>query len=205
MSNKRHKSGRRSPADPLTGMEQVDDGLPKSSEERAILRQRAEQLAQRPPDEDEEVGIQFIHFRLGRSEEYGIPYRYAEEILPAQTITRVPCVAPIFSGVTNRRGEMLAVISLKRMFGLDAGDQSAGRDPGIIVVRGAGLTVGLLVDDVLGNEEYLSSKLAAAPPSERFGSLDWVEGICAGRITILNLERMLADPGLHAGSPGAGS
>lgn len=199
MSDKRRKSGRQPPAGPLSGMEQVDDGLPKSSEERAILRQRAEQLAERPPDDDDEAGIQFIHFRLGRSEEYGIPYRYAEEILPMQTITRVPCVPPIFSGVTNRRGEMLAVISLKRMFGLDAGEQSAGRDPGIVVVHGAGLIVGLLVDNVLGNEEYRASKLTAAPPSERFGNLDWVEGICAGRITILNLDKMLADPGLHAG------
>lgn len=205
MSDKRRKSGGHAPHGPLAGMEQVDDGMPKSAEERAILHARALQLAERPSEDSEEAGIQFIHFRLGRAEEYGIPYRYAEEILSIQNITRVPCVPPIYAGVTNRRGEMLPVISLKRMFGLDAGDQAVGRDPGILVVRGAGLTVGLLVDDVLGNEEYRPSRLAAALPSERFGNLEWVEGICEGRITILNLDKMLADPGLHTGGPGAGS
>ena len=173
------------------------DTLPGSAAELEILRARAEQLASKPADEIEENGVQFIHFRLGRGEEYGVPYHYADEILGMQSITRTPCVPEIFSGVTNRRGELLAVVDLKRLFGIPAAEDHAGGDAAILVVRGNGLTLGLLVDDILGNEEYLPSRLAAALPSENFGDLECIEGIHNGRITILNLDRLLADPAIN--------
>ena len=55
------------------------------------LKQRAELFARNlDAEENDEQRLPYIRFRLGEAEEYGILYRYAEEILPLNAVTHVP-------------------------------------------------------------------------------------------------------------------
>ena len=159
---------------------------------RALLRKRAEELARRPEEEDLAVREPFVHFRLGRSEEYGVPHGVVEEVVSVTTIARVPCAQPAIAGVINRRGQMLPVVDLRQFFGL-AAEPRPSDATSIVVISAAGMTVGVCVDELLGISEYRVDALSNVLPSQ--GSLDrsHVLGLFGGRVTILNIEKILAD------------
>ena len=52
-------------------------------------------------------------------EQYGIDIKYIDNIVRMQNITRVPKAQPYFKGVTNLRGEIIPVMSLRRKFKLE--------------------------------------------------------------------------------------
>ena len=162
---------------------------------RALLKKRAEELARRPEEEDLAVREPFIHFRLGRSEEYGVPHGVVDEVISVTTIARVPCAPPAIAGVINRRGQMLPVVDLRQFFGLAIGpaEPRPGSAVAIIVISAAGMTVGVCVDELLGISEYRVDALSTGLPSQ--GSLDrsHMLGLFGGRVTILNIEKILAD------------
>lgn len=167
---------------------------------RALLKKRAEELARHPEEEDLAVREPFIHFRLGRSEEYGVPHGVVDEVISVATIARVPCAPPAIAGVINRRGQMLPVVDLRQFFGLTFGPTfglAAEPRPSsavdVIVISAASMTVGVCVDELLGIAEYRVDALSTVLPSQ--GSLDrsHVLGLFGGRVTILNIEKILAD------------
>ena len=159
---------------------------------RALLRKRAEELARRPEEEDLATQEPFIHFRLGRSEEYGVRHGVVDEVIAVATVARVPCAPPAIAGVINRRGQMLPVVDLRQFFGLAAEPQPS-EAVNIVVVSAAGMTVGVRVDELLGISEYRADALSTVLPSQ--GSLDrsHVLGLLGGRVTILNIDKILVD------------
>ena len=173
-----------------------DDPMPQTHEEKAVLDTRAHLFARElDAHEHDEQTQPYIRFRLGEAEEYGIDYQHAEEILPFNAVTRVPCTPPHIYGVTNRRGQVLTVLDLKHFFKARSEHHYNDRSA-ILVVQSANLLVGLLVDEMLGSDEYLRSKLTVALPSTGVSNLDYVAGIYNGRVTMLDLDSLLADPAL---------
>ena len=173
-----------------------EDSMPKSIEDLVELKQRAELFARNlDAEENDEQRLPYIRFRLGEAEEYGILYRYAEEILPLNAVTHVPCTPPHIYGVTNRRGQMLTVLDLKHFFKARSENQYDEK-AAILVVQASNLLVGLLVDEMLGSDEYQPSRLTVALPSKGVSNLDYVAGIVNGRITMLDLDVLLGDAAL---------
>lgn len=170
--------------------------MPTGATAARVMDQRARHLSQ--PEERPTAELDrdlYIRFRLGPAEEYGIPYRWLEEILHLAPLARVPGVPAFIAGVMNRRGEMLTVLDLRRLFGIPASVEEA--EPTVIVASAGGLTVGLLVDHLFGNAPYDPDRLNAALPSAGISNPAFVEGIDGGRVTILNLQALLADPVLR--------
>jgi purine-binding chemotaxis protein CheW len=159
----------------------------------ALLKKRAEELAK--PAEDPRPAAQepFLHFRLGRSEEYGVPGTAVEEAVTVTSIARVPCAPPSVVGVINRRGQMLPVLDLCQFFGLEAEPREDGQPMDIVVVGAAGFTVGVRVDELLGMAAYVPDELSSGLPSQGWLERSHVLGLLDGRITLLNIERVLAD------------
>src|SRR5262249_7754878 len=81
---------------------------------------------------------------LGR-ERYGLPVEHIREIRPLGTLARVPGVADRWLGLTNARGQLVAVLDLARHLGLDGG---AGDDPHLVLVEAHGFVGGLAVQGV---------------------------------------------------------
>jgi purine-binding chemotaxis protein CheW len=167
--------------------------MPNSEKDKAVLKQRAAMLA---GDVDEEQLAKhretYLRLRLGKSEEYGIPYKYLEEILYVSGISGVPCTPPHIAGVVNRRGEMLTVLDLQPFFNIQRDD--IAETSRIIVVSCHGMQAGILVDEVISDDHYDPEQLAPPIVSSGVTNLDYVSGIYKGKVTMLNLDALLSDP-----------
>jgi purine-binding chemotaxis protein CheW len=170
--------------------------MPRSTVEQQELQERANILA-RPDDnasqEDKEREL-FIRFRLGSSEQYGIPYRYAKTVMPLQGIAIVPCTPTFIAGVVNHDGKLLTVIDPKYFF--HAHGIAAGAEAWIIVVHWGAITVGILADTIEGDDYYVPAGLATPLASDGVENMNYVQGIHDGRVAILNMEALLEDPAL---------
>ncbi len=169
--------------------------MPQSPEDKRILRERADSLAQKETSAiDKSTWEPFICFRLGTSELYGIAHRYAEAVIRFTRITRVPSTPAAIAGVINRHSELLTVLDMKQLFNVEGNVPS--QEARVIIASFAGTTVGILVDAVLGEDYYQASNLGTALPSDGISNLAYVEGIHKGRITLINMQRLLEDPAL---------
>lgn len=168
--------------------------MPQDEETRKLLEERALAIARPAVQRQHESRNQYLRFRLGAVELYGIPYQYLEELSYVGNLARVPCTPAFVSGVVNHRGELLTILDLKQFFRMQAIDM--GDDARIIVVKHADVRVGLLVDAVDGNEEYQDSELFPPLSSEGVSNMEYVLGIHAGNVTLLNLKALLSDPAL---------
>lgn len=170
--------------------------MPQDSATRKVLEERALALAKPAGQQQQhELRDQYLRFRLGAVERYGIPYHYLEELLYVGNLARVPCTPAFVAGVVNYRGELLTILDPKQFFRMPA--LAFGDEARIIVVKHAGMRAGLLVDAVDGNEEYQDSELSPPLSSEGVSNMEYVLGIHDGCVTLLNLKALLDDPALR--------
>src|SRR5437016_5773323 len=108
--------------DRLNRAAQASDESHRLSPERvrAILEERARAAARVPaqaPDAD--AVIEVVHLDLGE-ERYAIETRCVREILRLKEYTPVPDTPDFLVGVTNLRGQIVAVMDLRQFFGIAA-------------------------------------------------------------------------------------
>ncbi|MDP2809059.1 MAG: chemotaxis protein CheW [Rhodocyclaceae bacterium] len=166
--------------------------LPSSPRDREVLRRRAVRLAGvADPARAAPVGELFLIVRLGAAELYGIPYAHMDEIVRPRGLTPVPCTPDFVAGVLSRRGHLITVLSLCRLLPME-GREEAGDDARIAIIRTEGMTVGLLVDAVEGNDRWTPGALSPALPSPGVRDPSWIAGIHDGRVAMLDIESLLA-------------
>lgn len=171
--------------------------MPQDMNMLKVLQARALAIAKPAGQQQHDLRDQYLRFRLGVVERYGIPYQYLEELIYADNLARVPCTPAFVSGVVNHRGELLTILNLKQFFRMPA--VALGDEARIIVVKHHGMRAGLLVDAVDGNEEYENSELSPPLSSEGVSNMEYVLGIHAGNVTLLNIKAILEDPTLRVG------
>lgn len=159
--------------------------MPSSEAEVALLESRAKTLAAQELDEKKMGGETFLRFYLGSKEQYGIPYECLDEILPCKIISKVPCAPDYIAGIIDRRGELLTVMDPKQFFHLDTSD--ASKDINVVVVKQNKKTLGLLVNEIAGQEEYHLDQLTSPLEMAKASSMEYVKGIWQGKIAILNI------------------
>lgn len=169
--------------------------MPQDETTCKVLQARAQVIARPVNQQQHNLRDQYLRFRLGAVELYGIPYLYLEELLYVGNLARVPCTPAFVAGVVNHRGELLTILDIKQFFRMPATVLTdAAR---IIVVRHAGIHAGLLVDAVDGNEEYQNSELSPPLSSEGVSNMEYVLGIHTGNVALLNLKALLEDQALR--------
>jgi len=157
-----------------------------------ILRSRARVLA-RPPQLAETAGssLEVLEFRLAR-ESYAVETRHVQEVYPLKNLTQLPCTPPFVLGVVNVRGRITPVIDIKKFFDLpDKGLTDLHR---IILIRGGGLELGLLADVIVSVRRVALDSLQACLPSLTGIRAEYLKGVTAERLVVLDLDRLLADP-----------
>jgi purine-binding chemotaxis protein CheW len=169
--------------------------MPQDEATRKVLAERAKLIAEPISYQHHELRNQYLRFRLGAVERYGIPYQYLEELLYVNNLARVPCTPAFIAGVVNHRGELLTILDIKRFFRMPTVESSD--EARIIVVKHAGMRAGLLVDAVDGNEEYQDSELSPPLRSEGVSNMEYVLGIHASNVTLLNMKALFDDPALR--------
>ncbi|MBF0428354.1 MAG: chemotaxis protein CheW [Magnetococcales bacterium] len=162
--------------------------LPDSPEERAILHQRAQLLARTNQDATPNIQTEpLLHVLLGTEAHYGIPYRFIEEIILPGFITPVPNTPALIAGLINLHGQLLAIIDVNYLFFKQK--LILSNETRIVVVHGAGMSAGILVESVEGKELYQPDQLTISI----YSGSPHIHGIHQGRIAVLNVDILLTD------------
>lgn len=162
---------------------------------QAILDERA-RAAARVPDEGlaPSATVELVRFVLG-AERYAIETNCVREVLRLKDLTRVPGTPDFVVGVTNLRGQIVAVFDLRRFFSIPApASTEAAR---IIVMGQERIEFGILADAV---EEVALLRLSTMqePPASVAGiAKEYVRGVTAEPLIVLDGKVLLHDPRLY--------
>ena len=157
-----------------------------------ILRARARALARPPePAPAAETLLEVLEFRLAQ-ERYAVETRHVREVHPLKDLAPLPCTPPFVLGIVNVRGHILPVLALKKFF--DLPEQGLTDLHRIIHVRGHDLELGLLADVIVGVRSIPVESLQSSLPTLTGIRSDYLKGVTAERLVVLDLARILADP-----------
>ena len=157
-----------------------------------ILRARAQALA-RPPQlaKAADASLEVLEFRLAR-ESYALETRHVQEVYPLRNLTPLPCTPPFMLGIVNVRGRITPVIDIKKFFDLpDKGLTDLHR---VVLVRSGDFELGLLADVIAGVRNIPLDSLQPSLATLTGIRAEYLKGVTAQRLVVLDLERMLADP-----------
>ena len=159
---------------------------------KQILRARAQALARRPERAPVAgASLELLEFRLAR-ERYALENRWVQEVCPLKELTPLPCTPPFVLGIVNVRGRILPVFDLKKFF--DLPEQGLTDLHRLIRVRGDDLELGLLADVIVGVRSLPVDSLQVSLPTLTGIRSDYLKGVTAERLVVLDLARILADP-----------
>jgi purine-binding chemotaxis protein CheW len=133
---------------------------------------------------------QFVTFQVDGAL-YGLPMAEVREIIRMPPLVEVPHSPPALQGIANLRGGILPVTSLRRSFG--AGDRTADEATRVVVVQGAGVVSGFIVDRMARVMSAEPNEIEAAPELEdgqRSGLLRGVVKREDGMVLLLDAGRL---------------
>jgi len=148
-------------------------------------------------DAEEWVGI---GFRIGDEQFIVARDEIREVLMVPALIARVPGAKSWVRGLANVRGQLLPIIDLRSFLGVS---RSTGhRDARVLVMNGADLTAGLVVDEVFGFRRFLDSERTDTVPQTLLQCDRYLEGTYERGLEnwlIFSIERLLAsEEFLHA-------
>lgn len=157
-----------------------------------ILHARAQALA-RPLEEAPvaEAWTEILEFRLAQ-ERYAVETQRVREVYPLKDLTPLPCTPAFVLGIVNVRGQILPVLDIKQFFELpQKGLSDLHR---IIIVGSHGFELGLLADEIVGVRSIPVHSLQPSLPTLTGIRGDYLKGVTAEGLVVLDLARILADP-----------
>ena len=164
---------------------------PSAEERKRILKARARELARDSEKEKTvEESLEVVEFLLAY-EKYGIESAYVREIHPLRELTPVPCTPPFVLGIINVRGQIISVIDIKRFFDLpERGLTDLNK---VIILRNKEMEFGTLADVILGVVRVPRRNLQPTLPTLTGIREEYLKGIAADRLAILDAEKLLSD------------
>lgn len=162
-----------------------------STDPGTILRARARVLARSPDIVPERASfIEVLDFRLA-DERYAVETRHVREVYPLKDLTPLPGTPGFFRGLVNVRGHIVPVVDLKKFFDLpDLGLTDLHR---VVLVEGGDITLGLLADAVVGVRAIPVDSLQPTLPTLNGIRSDYLKGVTAERVVVLDVTRILTD------------
>lgn len=166
---------------------------------KSLLDRRARALAVPPPAAAPAASLEALVFSLA-GERYAIELRFVREVTRLVELAPVPGLPPFYSGVTNVRGEIVALVDLRGFLGVAAkGLTDASR--AIVLGRRRG-EFAILADELSGIVSLAESALLEPPPSLQGVGRERIRGVTADAVLVLDGRALLEDPRLiltHAG------
>lgn len=184
-------------------LEALSDALVQRSEasteaSREMLEERARRYATAPERTllaSEQ--IELLTFELD-GERYAIESRFVREVLKAPDISPVPGAPALLVGVTNLRGEILAVMDLGKDLGCP---ESETRTQWVIVLGLDAPELGIASDAVLEVTTLRTDRVLTPTRASLDSQRSWIRGITSDALTILEGQAVLDDPLLHIDQP----
>ncbi len=166
------------------------DTVASAQESHTILRARAHVPAGTAACDRRAEFLEIIEFRLV-SETYGFESAFVREAYPLKDFTPLPGVPPFVLGIANVRGQILSIIDLKKFF--DLPEEGLGQLNKLIILRDEQMEFGILADEILGARSIALDAIQAAPPTISGIGAEYLRGVTAERVIILDGEKILND------------
>jgi len=171
----------------------VEQRLAVTAEEKSkILKARAKALAREPQQHAESAQYLEIVECLLAYESYAIESAFVREVYPLRELTPLPGTPAFVLGIVNVRGQILSVVDLKKFFDLPAKGLTDLNK--IVILSNGHMEFGLLVDAVIGVQRIALSEIQPPLPTLSGIHADYLKGVTAQRLVILDVARILADP-----------
>lgn len=170
----------------------LDHDVAATSElSRDILRARAKALAQ-PLPSAAQAGehVEILEFGLAQ-ESYALEMAYVHEVHALKELTPLPCTPAFVRGIVNVRGRILSVIDIKRFFEIP--EQGLTDLNQVIVLSDRTMKFGILADRIIGVRWLSLADIQGPLPTLTGIRADYLKGITAGRLVVLDAKKLLAD------------
>ena len=152
---------------------------------------------------------QLVTFLLDK-EEYGLRIMEVQEINRLEAMTEVPRAPSFIDGVTNLRGNIVPVLNIRTLFGMEARD--ADDKSRIIIVDLSGNKTGILVDQVKEVMRLSKSNIDKTPAIVSGAGNQFMDGICKlnggeRMVTLIDVSQLLSSEeesmfaSMNAGTP----
>lgn len=166
--------------------------MPSDQHMCEILRERATHIAKEDIKEKElKNSVNYIKFKLNEHEYYGIPYQNIQEVIHKMKITQLPNMPDYIAGVINHRGALLTILDLKKLMRLNTTEHQDSYD--IIIVKENDTSIGILVDNIEGSNEYDSQMIKEDTAYTGIINPQYILGLHQGYTTILNIKNIVSD------------
>ncbi len=151
-------------------------------------------------------------------QDFGVPIGAVKETIPERPLTRLFLVPPFVAGLINLRGEVVAVLDLATLLGLDDAVDGGRRAPKNIVILRASLlggvrdprhaanrpAAGFWVDRLDGVRDVVDGEVRPPPATLAAEPAGYLDGVAAAPrddgpprpLLVLAPERVLASPHL---------
>ncbi len=107
---------------------------------------------------------QFVSFVV-EGQRFALPLESVERVVRMVRVTPVPATPSYVEGMIDLQGQVLPVVNMRKRFGLTA--RAPGLDDRLVVARGSGRSLALMVDDVADLVEVPSKEIEPPPPAPR--------------------------------------
>ncbi len=174
-----------------TASEQADEEPRRVAQ---ILRQRARTAAQVPVKASDVPTLSVLTFGLA-GETYALETKHVRQVFRLHRLTPLPGTPPHVAGVTNLRGNVLAVLDLRSFFDIPTRGL-AEFDRVVVLGDPAHGGFGLLTDSIDGVRALPVGELAANLPTLGGVRARYLIGVTASAVVVLDGAKLLADPGL---------
>jgi purine-binding chemotaxis protein CheW len=158
-----------------------------------ILRERARILAQPTEQDETEETIEVVTMLLAY-ENYAIETAYVREVYPLKELTPLPCTPPFVAGIVNVRGQVMSVIDLKKLFELPT--QGITDLNKVVILSDGDMEFGILADAILGVQDISLEGFQTKLPTLTGIREDYLKGITAERLVVLDAAKMLHHDGI---------
>lgn len=164
---------------------------PAPEEVRRILQERARRLAAVPEQGKAAIEqLEIVEFVLAY-ERYAVESRYVTEVYPLESLTPLPCTPAFVRGIVNVRGEILAVVDLKKFFDLpEKGLTDLNK---VIVLEHDSMRFGILADAIVDVRNIPVAGIQATLPTLTDIRQDYLKGVTPERTVILDAIKLLTD------------
>lgn len=170
------------------------EGFAIDPEERAArLHERSRQWA--CAADDQAPADEFEVLRFGISGElYAIASEHVAQVLPLNQYTPLPNTPAYVLGIVNVRGRIVSVLDLRVLFELPV--DSLSERNFLLILHSPEMEFGVLIDRVLGIVQIRRDALQKAPANLTGVRANYLLGVTAEQVTVLDGARLLGDPDL---------
>jgi purine-binding chemotaxis protein CheW len=160
-----------------------------------LLQARARLLARESATDAAADGswLDVVEFGLA-DEVHALELAYVREVGPLVEVTPLPGLPDHVLGVTCVRGQILAVVDLRKIFGLAERGLRDSRQ--VIVLQSADLEFGVLAERIIGVRRLCVAGLQASLPTLTEVRAAYLKGVTADGTVVLAAAKLLADPTL---------